>query len=471
MDSTANKSSLIITGRAKPFQFQKDGVRMMEGFLEKNSGTLLADSMGLGKTLQVLWTLVRNREKMLPALVICPSSVKYNWAYEARRHIGLDSSICEGRRTPEASPLSAQVSPLTIINYDILTNWKEYLSQIPFKTIVMDECQNLQNRNTKRTIAAQEMSTSIKNRIALSGTPISNRPSELWPTLNILWPEEYPSFWSYADQFCEPKWTRFGWQHNGSANLDVLNADLLRHGMVRRRKKEVLKDLPDKMRRIVHCQIEDVDEYNEATNDFLNWLKKHAGEKVHSAKKAIHIVKIGYLLRLVAKLKMRSVVDWANDFLENSDEKLVMMGVHRKALDVLQRRVHAKSVRLDGSTSPRGRKLAVDQFQRDSKTRLFIGNIKAAGTGITLTAASTLAFVELYWRPADHTQAEDRIHRISQEQTAWINYMIAGNTIEERLCQLLQKKQLVLSAAIDGGKTPEDLNIYDILIEELQGIK
>lgn len=240
--------------------------------------------------------------------------------------------------------------------------------------------------------------------------------------------------------------------------------------MVRRLKKDVLKDLPEKMRCVVPVEISDRKEYEKARDDFAGWLKSVQPDRVQSALRAQQITQIGYLLRLTAKLKLRSVVEWCNNFLEGSDEKLVVFGVHTKMIEALDRRLNGgKHVVVDGSVTGRLRKAACDQFQRDPKTRVLIGNIKAAGVGLTLTAASTVAFAELFWTPGAMTQAEDRCHRIGTTQTVWAYYLTAAGTIEERLAKAIQEKQRVIRATLDGGTMEDDLSILDQLLAELAG--
>jgi len=180
------------------------------------------------------------------------------------------------------------------------------------------------------------------------------------------------------------------------------------------------------------------------------------------------LTKVGYLLRLAAKLKARAVIRWINEFLESSDEKLVVFAKHHKMIDAIVKHVDYRSVTLDGRMSADKKKDAVTQFQQDKKIRLFVGNIKAAGVGITLTAASTVAFTELDWVPSDLNQAEDRCHRIGQEHPVWVHYLIAKGTVEERLCAALIKKQAVMDKAIDGTRTIDN---FDLFAEILGGFR
>lgn len=444
-------------------RYQEEVVSEIEDY---DGRVLCTMDMGLGKTIVSLEYLRRNPQAT-PALIICPASVKYNWEYEAFRHLGTKSSICEGQTPPKWNPYGFDIqSPLTIINYDILSHWVDYLKNFNFKTIILDECQFCANPDAQRTKATKHMTKGCKHLIALSGTPLLNKPIEMFPVLNMLWPKEYPYLLPFARRFGNPTWTPWGWDYSGASNLDILHRQLTVQGMVRRR-KEVLTGLPEMVRRVVPCELSDKNEYLNANNDFISWLKRTSPDRVLRAQKSEALAKVGYLLRLAARLKLRSVVDWSNRFLEETGEKLVLFGVHRKCIEALKRRVKAESVVVDGSTAPRDRHIAVRQFQSDSKVKVFIGNIHAAGVGITLTAASTLAFAEMYWRPGDHIQAEGRIHRIGQQKTSWVHYLVSGDTIEERLCRILQKKQEVISSVLDGGPTPDDLSIHEELLRAL----
>lgn len=456
--------------RARPMPYQKEGVEDMEDFLDMAGGTLCADDMGLGKTLETLWLLKRAKGAMFPALVVCPASVKYTWEHEAMVHVNLRAQVLEGR-TPPAGQLGV-VPKLLIINPDILKHWIPYLEGLGLKTLILDESQYFTNLKAQRTKAAILLARQVPFRMALSGTPLTNRPSELWPTLHMLRPDIFPSFFSFAQVYCSPKRLPWGWDYSGAENIPQLHSLLKRTLMVRRLKEDVLHDLPSKVRRVVPIAIASPDEYRRASGDFLRWLgETHGTGKAKRARRAMAVTRIGYLLRLAARLKARAVVQWANDWLdEYPDEKLVLFAVHKKFIKVLQRRIKATSVTVDGSVVGRKRKQAVDTFVKDPKTRVFIGNIRAAGTGVDglQKACSNLAFCEMWWQPGHHHQAEDRIYRIGQGNVAFVNYLVAGGTIEEDLCRIIQEKQGVIRATLDGQVPDDDLNVWDQLIAVLE---
>ena len=445
----------------KLYKFQKEGVKLLRKF---DGRVLLADEMGLGKTIQTLKYLKKN-PSALPAVVVCPASLKWVWEYEARRHCGFICAILEGTKPPKKNLVDSH--SITIINYEILTHWLPHLEQLNFQTVIIDECHYQKSRTAKRTKAVHKLSKGKPHVIALSGTPLTNRPAELYTTLHLLWPKEYPSFWAFAFRYCKPSRRSWGWEFNGACNLDELHTNLKKLGMVRRLKKDVLNDLPNKTRDVVPLDIEKPAEYRKANKDFINWLKEKSVSKALKAAKAEKMVQMGYLKRLAAQLKMKQAIAWVDNFLESSDNKLVIFATHKSVIKKIHERYKDISVVVDGSVSGKKRKWAVNLFQENKKIRLFIGNLKAAGTGLTLTAASDLAFLELDWVPGNHTQAEDRIHRIGQTEHSNIYYLIAKGTIEEKLCGVIQEKQKVISNVLDEKAKFNQLDVFDLLSKEL----
>jgi len=440
-------------------QFQAEDIQTIESF---SGRCLLAHDMGLGKTrISLEW--IKQHPEAQPAIVVCPSSVKYHWEREASI-IGMKAEVLEG-----TSPRNIGARPrIIILNYDILDPWVDRLRKMNPMTIVLDECQYIKSRKAQRTKATKKLCQGVPHILALSGTPLVNRPVELWPTLNILQPSYFRSWWEFAKEFCDLKRGYWGWQYKGATNTAMLNRILLQQGMIRRKKVDVLKDLPPKIREVIPIPMDCPEEYASAKDDFLGWLAERDEEKAERASKAEAMVKLTTLKQLAAKLKMRYVVEWINNFLETTDEKLVVFTYHRKATDVIKRRCNTKSVIIDGSVTGRNRQSMVDQFQNDNDTRLLIGNMQAAGVGITLTAANTVVFAELDWRPGMHTQAEDRSYRIGTTKTVWVYYLVARFTIEEYLCDIIQQKQKVLSGVLDGGKVEGDLDVFSQLQKRLK---
>jgi len=437
----------------KLYPFQKRGVRQIIRF---GGRVLLADEMGLGKTIQAL-SYLRQQTGTIPALVVCPASAKWVWKNEIKKHTHFKSQILNGK-----SPRPIQCKDITIINYDILPQWKDVLKGMNHPTMILDECQCIKSWQAKRTKAVISLGRNKPHILALSGTPLTNRPKELYNVLHLLLPERFTSFVPYAWRFCNRRITPWGWDDNGASHLDELHNILKETCMIRRCKKQVLSELPDKQRSVILLPV-NLTEYRRAEDDFINWLAEQDVAKAEKAKQAEALVQLGYLKRLAAKLKMKAVMEWMDDYFESTDAKLVVFAYHKSIIQTLHQQYKKFSVVLDGRTSQAGRIQSIQKFQEDKQTRLFIGQLIAAGTAITLTAASTAAFVELDWVPSNHIQAEDRLHRIGQKAHTQIYYIVSKDTIEEDLCNIIQKKAKTITSVLDGRKRKDELNIFDKL--------
>lgn len=450
--------------RHKLREYQKETVYEIEQTY--NGRSLVSLEAGLGKTATSLWYLHRNRATALPAVVVCPASIKYVWEHEALQNLGLRAAVLDGQRPPRSGHFTDRPD-LVIINYDILRFWVDWLREMDLRTIIIDESQYISNRRALRTQATRDLCRGVPNVLALSGTPLTNRPAELWPTLNILRPDLFKSFWAYAHQFCEARRTPWGWNYGGARDIPTLHRLLRRAAMVRYLKKDVLHELPDKQQALVPVPMTNPGEYRKAKEDFLAWLTRKDPGKARAAARAQRLTQLGYLRRLAAQLKIDAVVEWIKNFLAGGDDKLVVFAVHKGMIAALRDRVGAKSVTVDGGVTGLNRKAAVQAFQGDKSVRVFYGNVQAAGVGLTLTAASTVAFAELPWTPGALSQAADRIHRIGQQNVSWIYYLVAAGSIEEHLCKILQEKQEVIRGVLDGVDGGETLDIYDQLCARL----
>lgn len=490
--------------------FQVKGVR----FAEEHDGRILnADKMGLGKTWQTIAYCAIHPEKR-PVIVACPATLKYKWQRELLTHAGLKSTIVDGELTThdqdrielrkriekwkeegtKAYELRRMVheakkrlrakwrankrkirevlsSKIVVVNYDIIEGWLPVLEKLAQKgdaVLILDECHYLRNRTAKRTKACRSLSRESSHVIGLSGTPIEGRPAEFFPVLNMIRPDKYDSFWTYAFKYCAPKKGWGGsWDFSGAANLDALHRSL-KTVMIRREKRKVLKDLPGKFPpEVIPVDITNRQEYEEAEQDFLSWLLRKKGKKAWtSARRAEALVKLGQLKHLAAMGKLKDAFRWIDDWLEGTDEKLIVFGVGTEILSALKER-YPKAAMINGSVSnkpfwtedKKGRKiqtskrqLQVDKFQEDPKTRLILVQLRAGGEGIDLVAASCVFFVELGWTPGGHEQAEDRADRIGQTKKVSVFYMVGRDTIEERVLDLIQAKDDANARILDGKK-------------------
>ena len=441
--------------------FQYRGVWALERL--KGRG-LLASDMGVGKTIQALaW--IKLHPELRPAIIVCPASGKLHWAREARVHASLESRVLSGQKPHRIAPTG-----LYIVNFDILKYWSAEIAAIAPQIMIIDEVHRCKGRKTDRTKACKELSKAIPHVIGLSGTPMVNRPVELFPVLNMLNPKSFSSFWKFATHFCDAKKGFRGWDFNGASNLKELHELLTYTIMVRVLKKDVLDELPKKIRSVIPLPIDNSKEYWEASTNFLSWLKKKSPKKAKKAKAAQALVQIGYLKRLAAAGKMKAAMEWIDDYLE-SGKKLVVFAHHKNIIAELSKKYGGKAVVYTGSTSLKKKEWAEQSFQCNPNVRLFLGNMQSAGEVITLTAADSTCFVELGWSPGLHTQCEDRVYRIGQTSDS-VNayYLISEGTIEEEICELIQKKQEVLEQVLDGKFDGEDMDwdVYHKLIDALK---
>lgn len=457
--------------RIKPRKYQMQAVRRIE---RKYDGrVLLADEMGLGKTLQSLVTLKRNKRFMLPALVICPASLKWNWQQEAAACVGMVGEVLEGMSPPPVKALRTFDSDLLIINYEILTPWMKFLRRLDPQLIIIDEVHRIKSKNAQCTKNVTNLCRYAPYIFALSGTPMTNQPAELFTTLKVLWPEEFKSFPQFASRYTNVEHHKWGPKYFGGRNLPELHSRLKELGMIRRTKKQVLHELPPRQIGIVPVRLNKtaLKEYQEAQTRFLSWLRKKVKKrgKLTAAARAQRLVQIGYLRRLAAELKLDDVKQWINNFIDAEGRKLIVFGVHKAILKPLHERYKNLSILIDGDTSGKKRHLALEEFKHDPNKLIAFVNIQAGGVGLNMQEASDVLFAELPWTPAELDQAISRAHRMGQKRNVQVRLMISKGTIEEKLCRILQEKQSLADQVLDGDKTVnQDMAIFDLLIRELK---
>jgi SWI/SNF-related matrix-associated actin-dependent regulator 1 of chromatin subfamily A len=433
--------------KTKLFPYQREGVRLIEEFGHR---ALLADEMGLGKTIQALTAAIQSGAR--PIIIICEAGLKYHWRKEVRHHFSMDADVLEGMKAPRRWKFR-QPRRITIVNYDILGGWKLYLSRLDPEFAIVDEGQKIKNRDAQRTQHVQDICRWIPKLTILSGTPLTNRPAELWPALNLLWPDEFKSFYPFARRYCEPRiGFRGKWEYKGASNLPELHKKLKRLGMIRRLKADVLPDLPKKQRIVIPVPITDERQYKMAEREFVQWLLKYYRKPWASAER---LVQIGHLKRLAAWLKMRAVFNWLDNFLENTDEKLIIFAIHKKIIRAIKDRYPRISLVVDGSVTGLDRQFAYNQFSKSRQIRFMIAQSVAGGTGWNGTAASKTLTVEPPWTSAELLQQEDRPHRIGQLMPVTSYVLVAKDTIEEMVCDRLDSKHGVLTEVLDGhsGRT------------------
>lgn len=440
-----------------PLKFQIQGVRFIDYY---GGRVLVGDDCGLGKTYQAIaWKAIHPEVKRV--IVVCPATMKYAWENEFRDHAGIQTEVLDGSKAHKPC------YEIVILNYDILSYWMEEIKKLKHQLLIVDECHYIKNQDAKRTKLCKELSK-VPHMLALSGTPMTNRPVELFPVLQMLRPKEYRSFIRYAFDYCEPTtgYKGRGWDYTGAENLEELH-DRLSTVMIRRMKEEVMKDLPSLRNTIIPVDINNRRTYEAAKKDFLGWLRKNfSQEKADKAANAEKLVRFGALQEIVAKGKLKYINKWIKDWLEQSNDKLVIFGIHRPIIrDIWENNPGAMVV--DGNTPLKRRQDYIDKFQKDPSKRLLIGNMEALGVGPTLTASSTVLFVELGWNESAHKQCTDRVRRIGQKAKA-INayYIISRNTIEKKILGIINKKKDICDQVLDGKSSETDSMLFDLCEQE-----
>jgi SWI/SNF-related matrix-associated actin-dependent regulator 1 of chromatin subfamily A len=442
--------------KGMPYPFQREGIAHFE---VREGRALNGDDMGLGKSLQALGFIQLHRDKT-PVIIVCPTSLKLNWERECYKWLPNPSTeILSGGKNWKPT------AGIIILNYDIVSDWVDTLRKLKPKIVILDEGHYIKNNKAIRTKAVKILCKGVDHVMILTGTPIESRPAELYNAINLIDSGLFPNRWHFLQKYCNPKYNGFGWNFNGSTNSEELHRILVDTIMIRRKKSDVLKDLPDKTRTVVPIELINKDEYYSAEDDFISYLKRTKGiAAAEKASNAEAFASIEGLKQLAVKGKLSHSIDWIKDFLE-LEEKLVVFATHKFAIEALISEFSAIAVKVDGSVSSPLRQQAVDKFQNDPKVRLFIGNIQAAGIGITLTASSNVAFLEYPWNPSQLDQAEDRVHRIGQKDAVNIYYLLSMNTIEERIVNLLDSKRKVIDAILDGVETDQSSLLGELLKE------
>ena len=417
---------------------------------------LIADQMGLGKTVEAIASL--EYRDAFPAIIVCPASLKENWKREINKWLPHRSvNILSGKGN------IANVD-VNIVNYDIIGRFVEPIMHLKPMGLVLDESHYVKTSKTKRTEAVRDIAKKVPQSgtvLLLSGTPVTNRPEELVSQLEILGMlSRFGGKWAFLKRYTNAYHNGFGWDTKGASNLNELNMKLRQNCYIRRTKDEVLKELPAKTRNVVHVEPsgKGYAEYRKAEGDLLAFLAENG---YRSSDTAEHLRRTTVLKRLAADAKMESVIEWIDSFLESCDRKLVVFAHNVAIVDYLAGKYG--NLRVSGQDSMEDRQHAVDSFQKDPKARVIVLNLQAGGVGLTLTAGSDVCFVQQGWTPGEHDQAEDRCHRIGQENSVQVWYLIGVNTIDEDIYDLIDAKRAVVDAVTDGDEVQQAGVIGDLM--------
>jgi len=459
------------------YRYQIEGAAWLATRVRAGVGAILADDMGLGKTMQTVAALAALRP--FPAVVVCPASLKlqwareFDWAREAPR-----VSVING--TKGALPAGADVY---IVNYDILFAREAELTQLNPILYVLDEAQEVKNSVAYGKHRAAVITRLVRKRmtgaVLLTGTPLMNRPNELWRLLHLADPKRWPRLADYADRYLSAK----KGEEVGRAirtiagkveRLDELHAEV-DPMMLRRLKGDVLKDLPAKSRRTLLVRLDDASmkHYQAAYRDVVGWLRSIGKEqRAQNAKRAESLARLTMLRRIAAVGKLRLAIPQylSSWFSSHTREPLVIFGYHKDVMLGLWRICQRLRLRLSGiggGETAEKRQRQVDLFQSGGAD-VFLAPIESAGFGLNLQRASDALFVERVWSPSVMLQCEDRIHRIGTKKPVTITYLDAAGTVDERVALILEAKQRLIRAVVDDDhQHAESMTTVESVLDEM----
>ncbi len=438
--------------RGKLMNFQKEGL----DFLLKSSGNaLLADEMGLGKTVQTL-SYVSTEKQTFPVLIVAPLVTLNNWEREIEKFLKKKSR--NGRILESESPSVTLIrtgkskelpkTDIYVINYELLLKRSDDLEQVGIRTIVCDEVHNLRSKTTQKYKAVKKLAAlpSVQYRIGLSGTPIYNRGSEIWPIIDILKPGLLGSFKEFCEYFCyvNDKGKAIVLENKRAS----LRNELQKHVMLRRKKADVLKELKDKVR-YKEVIASDTDYYLEELDKIWKKLESEQKEaQTEFSKSASYHRAIQSERQIAGVAKLPHVINFVKNIME-IEESVVVFCHHKVIHKLLHESLQEFApVSIIGGQSDNLRQDQIDKFQK-GESKLMIAGIRAGNVGINLTRAKYVIFAELDWSPAIHRQAEDRLHRIGQKNTVFAYYLIGNGTLDDHVASILVDKSYEIDAIMD----------------------
>ena len=442
------------------FKHQIEGI----DFLKKTKKAIMAHEMGLGKSRMAIVAAGDSSEKGI--LVICPVSLKINWQREIEM-VYPEDEIQVIQTGPEET---IQEPVWVIINYDMLEKYSEQLKGLfeigELETLIIDESHYIKGKSIRaaQTIALAEKARRV---YCLTGTPVMNRPIELFNQLKAIGHPLSKSRSAYGKRYCgaflktiprrDGRILRF-WDESGATRLPELKT-AIDSVLIRRTKKEVL-DLPPKIISAQICELNDKwqMEYDTAWDAYLEWLESHPeGKNIENIMSAQQLVELMKLKQVCSQAKVKRIVSDIENMVDQ-EEKVIVFSQFTETIMRITEELGDKNIgytRLIGADDMKDRQKAVDAFQNEDIVKIFVANIKAAGVGLNLTAASVVIFADMDWSPEIHAQAEDRAHRIGQEGTVNVYYYIVKGTIEEDIKAILEGKQEIISR-LRGEKLSTD---------------
>ena len=432
-----------------PMSHQKEAIEK----LLANDKFILADDMGLGKTTSTVIASIESGAKKV--LIVCPASLKINWKREIENYSEDHVLIVEGKKW-------GSTFKYYIINYDILKNFHttensedseayQIIVNEGFDLAIVDEAHYISNSQAQRTKLLNDILAKIPKVWLLTGTPMTSRPINYYNLLKIVNSPLTLNWQSYVMRYCKGYQFRVGgrkvWNTSGASNLDELR-DQTKAVVLRRLKTDVL-DLPEKIISPIWLELK-----NSFYDDELTEFLRISEENKEKESITVTLNRLMKLRQLIAIEKVEHTCELIDKVLEQG-KKVIVFTNFTMSLDMIYEKYKKKAVTLDGRMSKIARQESVDRFQNEDKIKVFIGNIKAAGVGITLTAADTVIMNDLSFVPADHSQAEDRAYRYGQKNSVLVYYPVFENTIEMTVYNILQKKKDIIDQVMGDGEYSE----------------
>lgn len=462
--------------RVEPYEYQREGIC----FGLEHKRIIIGDEPGLGKTLQSIGIV--DTANAYPCLVICPSSLKINWQREFEKFTDKSALVLDNNvRTTWGYLLSMGVHQVAIVNYESLRKFfvwdirggKQFrLKDVvfnpqiqAFKSIIIDESHRVKDPSAQQTIFTKGLSVGKDWCILLSGTPVVNRPEDLIAQLSIMNRlGEFGGRAKFIADYCtDPK----DKTAEPAVPLSELSRQLYNTCMIRREKAKVLPQLPDKTRVDLYIEISNDKEYNLAAEDLAAYLQEYTectDWEIRRKMRMEALVKFMTLRSLATKGKIAQAVDFIRTFLDSGKKLIVFCSLH-EVVDELQK-VFPRAVTVTGRDSAVNKQASVDAFQNNPNVQLIICSIKAAGVGLTLTAASDVAFIELAWTYADCCQCEDRAHRIGQKDNVTCYYLLGRGTIDHTIYRLIHRKKSIANEIMNADdEIPTDEMYFNELVK------
>ena len=430
-----------------PLEHQKEAIQK----LVENKKFILADDMGLGKTTStIIAALEANSKKVL---IICPATLKINWKREIENYSDKSIYIAEGKNFNTDADY-------VIINYDIIKNFHDpkkkddsEILKANFDLVIVDEAHYIKNGQAQRTKLINDLVKTVDRLWLLTGTPMTSRPMDYFNLLSLVDSPVSKNWMAYAIRYCQGYQFNVGgrkvWNITGASNLDELRERTA--ATILRRLKENVLDLPDKIITPVYLRLKSKN-YEEVMGEYYDWYDKNPDE---SKSLTVQFSKLTKVRQIIADEKISQTIEIAENIIEQ-DKKVIIFCNFTDSLNKIIEHFGKSAVKLDGSMSKPERQRSVDEFQDNPKVKVFVGNIKAAGVGITLTSAEAVIMNDLSFLPSDHAQAEDRAYRYGQKNNVLVYYPIFENTIEGVIYDILNNKKQVIATVMGDNQTTTD---------------